>query len=82
MVTTNITNLRKDIFGMFEQAVKYNQPVAVSTRDGNAVIISEDDYRGLMETLSIMSTPGLKESIIEGMNTPLSECVPSDEVDW
>lgn len=82
MLNTNITNFRKNIFGLLEQTIKFNEPVNVSTKDGNAVIISEDDYNGLMETLYISSIPNMKEKIIEGLNTPISDCVAEDEVEW
>lgn len=62
MINTNITNFRKDIFGMLEQTIKYNEPINVNTKDGNAVIISEEDYNGLMETLYLSSIPGMKEN--------------------
>ena len=82
MLNTNITNFRKNIFGILEQTIKYNEPVNISTKDGNAVIISEEDYNGLMETLYLSSISKLKEDIMEGMKTPLSECVPENEVEW
>jgi len=82
MLNTNITNFRKNIFGLLEQTIKYNEPVNISTKDGNAVIISEEDYNGLMETLYLNSIPGMKEKIIEGMNTPLDECISENEVEW
>jgi len=75
MLNTNITNFRKNIFGLLEQTIKYNEPVNISTKDGNAVIISEEDYNGLMETLYLNSIPGMRERIIEGMNTPIEECI-------
>ena len=61
MLNTNITNFRKNIFGLLEQTIKYNEPMNVSTKDGNAVILSEEDYNGLMETLYLSSIPGMKE---------------------
>jgi PHD/YefM family antitoxin component YafN of YafNO toxin-antitoxin module len=82
MFNTNITNFRKNIFGLLEQTIKYNEPVNISTKDGNAVIISEGDYNGLMETLYLNSIPGMREKIIEGMNTPLEDCIPENEVEW
>ena len=82
MVNTNITNFRKDIFGLLEQTIKYNEPINISTKDGNAVVISEDDYRGLVETLYFSSLPGMKETIVDGLRTPLEECIPEDEVEW
>jgi len=82
MLNTNITNFRKNIFGLLEQTIKYNEPVNISTKDGNAVVISEEDYNGLMETLYLNSIPGMREKIIEGMNTPLEECISENEVEW
>ena len=82
MLNTNITNFRKNIFGMLEQTIKYNEPVNISTKDGNAVMLSEEDYNGLMVTLQLSSIPGMKEKIIEGLNTPISECIPENEVEW
>ena len=82
MINTNITNFRKDIFGMLEQTIKYNEPINVNTKDGNAVIISEEDYNGLMETLYLSSIPDMKEKIVEGLNTSLEDCIPEDQVEW
>ena len=82
MLNTNVTAFRKNIFHLLEQTIKYNEPVNVSTKDGNVVILSEEDYNGLMETLSLNSIPGMKEKIVEGLHTPLSECLPESEVRW
>ena len=82
MFNTNITNFRKNIFSILEQTIKYNEPVNISTKLGNAVIISEEDYNGLMETLSLSSIPNMKNKIIDGLNTPLDECLAEDEVEW
>ena len=82
MLNTNITNFRKNIFELLEQTIKYNEPVNISTKAGNAVIISEEDYNGLMETGYLSSIPQLREQIIEGLHTPLDECLPENEVHW
>lgn len=82
MLNTNVSNFRKNIFGILEQTVKYNEPVNVSTKEGNAIILSEEDYNGLMETLYLSSNPQVRDRIIEGLNTPLDECLPETEVAW
>jgi len=82
MLNTNITNFRKNIFALLEQTIKYNEPVNISTKDGNAVVLSEEDYRGLMETLHLSSLPGMKEKIVAGLHAPFDECVPEDGVEW
>ena len=82
MLNINVTNFRKNIYGILEQTIKYNEPVNISTKEGNAVIISEEDYNGLMETLYLTSILGMKERLIEGIKTPVSECIPENEVEW
>ena len=82
MLNTNITNFRKNIFRLLEQTIKFSEPVNISTKDGNAVVISEEDYRGLMETVYLSSIPDQREKIIEGLHTPLDECLRETEVDW
>ncbi len=82
MTNTNITNFRKDIYELLEQTIKYNEPINISTKNGNAIVLSEEDYNNLIETLYISSVPGLKEDIIEGLNEPLEDCVAEDEVKW
>ena len=51
MTNINITNFRKNIYSIIDQIIKYNEPVNICTKNGNAVIISEEDYNNLMETL-------------------------------
>lgn len=82
MLNTNITNFRKNISTMLEQTIKYNEPVNISTKAGNAVVISEEDYNGLMETVYLSSVPEQREKIMEGLHTPLDECLSEDEVEW
>ncbi len=82
MLNTNITNFRKNIFGILEQTIKFNEPVNIITKYGNAVIISEEDYNGLMETMYLSSILAMREKIIEGLKTPLNECLQEDEVQW
>lgn len=61
MTTTNITNFRKNAFNYVEQTIKYNEPLNISTKDGDAVLLSAEDYSGLMETLYLVSVPGMRE---------------------
>lgn len=51
MININITNFRKNVYSLIEQTIKYNESINVSTKDGNAILISEEDYRNIMETL-------------------------------
>ena len=48
--------------------------------DVNEVIDSEEDYKGLMETLYLSSIPGMEEKIVEGMKTSIEDCIPENQV--
>ena len=82
MININVTNFRKDIYELLEKTIKYNEPINISTKNGNAVVISEEDYKSLIETLYISSVPGLKKNIQEGLQEDLKDCVAEDKVDW
>ena len=81
MKSVNITNFRKNIYEIVEEILKYNEPVNISTKNGNVIIISEDDYNALLETLYIETVPGLKEKILDGAKEPLEDSLDENEVD-
>ena len=82
MTVTNATNFRKNVFEYLANAIVYNDPVQVTTKDGNAVVLSQDEYQGLLATVELLNTPGMKDKLQADMNTPIEECVPADEVNW
>ena len=82
MTNTNITNFRKDIYKMLENTIEYNEPINISTKNGNAIVLSEEDYNNLIETLYISSIPNLKEDIIEGLKENIEDCIDEEEVEW
>lgn len=79
MTTTNITQARSNLFKLAERVVNYNDTINVTTKDGSFVMLSEEDYNGLMETLYLYSIPDMQRTIEEGINTPLEDCA---ELDW
>ena len=82
MLNTNATNFRKNIFSLLEQTIKFNETIHVNTKDGNAILISEEDYNNLMATLEIYNNPKLHEKILKGLETPVEECLSEDEIGW
>ena len=82
MTNTNITNFRKDIYKLLEQTIKFNDPINITTKDGNAVVISEEDYNSIMETLYITSIPNLKDEIISRTKDSEDKYVDESEVKW
>lgn len=82
MGTTSVTNLRKNIFAMVENTIQFNEPLLITSKTGNAVMISEDDYKGMIETINLTSIPGMKEKLTEGRDTPLEDTLDETEVQW
>ena len=75
MTTVNITNARQELFKLANSCIKFNDRINVSTKDGNFIMMSEEDYNNLMESLYLASIPGMYESIKEGVETPSSELI-------
>ena len=81
MTNINITNFRKDIYELLENTIKYNEPINISTKNGNAVVLSEEDYNGLMETIYLLNIPKMEEKLIKGKKEKIEDCVQEAEVD-
>ena len=80
MSSINITNARKDLYKIVESVNLSHEPVHITGKNSSAVLIGEDDWKSIEETLFMMSIPGMRESIIDGMNTPVEEL--SEDLDW
>lgn len=80
MKTLTATQARKEIYRLLDEASDTHKPIQITGKRSNAVLISEDDWRSIQETLYLSSIPGMQESIVEGMNTPLEET--EEELDW
>lgn len=82
MAAINITNARKELYNLVENVNLYNEPALIVSKKGNAVLVSEDDWNALQETVYLNSIPGMAQSLIEGRDTPIEQCVAEDEVEW
>jgi len=74
------TEARKSLYRLLDEVSESHEPIQITGKRGNAVLISEDDWRAIQETLYLHSIPGMKESIIEGLKTPIDQC--GEELDW
>lgn len=83
MSAISVTKARDNIYQLISDVNANCQPITITNNKGrNAVLIGEEDWRAIEETLFLMSIPGMAESIIQGGNTPLEECLTEDEVEW
>ena len=80
MKTITDTQARADLSGLLEQTAASHEPVQITSRNASAVLVAADDWRSIEETLYLLSVPGMRESIQEGMRTPVDEC--SAELPW
>ena len=80
MTTMSATEARKRLYKLLDEVSQSHEPVQITGKRGNAVLVSEDDWRAAQETLYLVSIPGLRESILEGMATPATEL--EDEPGW
>ncbi|WP_055078551.1 type II toxin-antitoxin system Phd/YefM family antitoxin [Lagierella massiliensis] len=75
----NITNFRKNAFEYINSAVEFGDVINISTKNGNAVVLSEQDYRDMLESIFFAQNSTMADILIEGKNTPLEEC---EEFEW
>jgi len=80
MERINISSARSDIYSLIGNVAKTGSPICVTSKSGNVVVVSEDEWRDIEETIYIMSNKATYEAIKEGMKTPISECV--EDVEW
>jgi len=80
MSTFKATDARAKLYRLIDEAAASHEPIFITGKRANAVLISEDDWRAVQETLYLLSIPGMRESIREGLAAPLDEC--SQEPGW
>ena len=75
MRTINITSARKELYSLVEAVNCDSVPVLITGKNGNAVLISEEDWNAIQETLYLTSILGMAESLIQGKESFLEDCV-------
>jgi antitoxin YefM len=80
MKTITATDARKRLYKLMDEIAITSEPVQITGRRVNAVLVSEADWRAIEETVFLASIPGMAQSIREGMATPVEDCV--EELDW
>jgi prevent-host-death family protein len=80
MTTISVTDARSKLYKLVDQAREESEPILITGKRGNVVLVSEDDWRAIQETLYLVSIPGMRESITEGMVEPVDDM--SEEPGW
>ena len=74
MATVTASKARSKLYRLIDEAASSHEPILITGKRANAVLVSEEDWRAMQETMYLLSVPGMRESIKEGLNTPVDEC--------
>ena len=80
MTTFNATEARSRLYALIDETTETHEPIVITGKRGNAILLAEDDWKAINETLHLLSVSGMRESIQEGMGTTLDDC--DQELDW
>ena len=80
MTTLSATEARKSLYNLVDDVALSHDPIQIIGKRNSAVLISEEDWRAIQETLYLTSIPGMRKSIQKGLKTPVNEC--SEELAW
>ncbi len=76
----NVTEARAKLYNLIDETANTHEPIVITGKRSNAILLSEDDWNAISETLYLLSIPNMRESIKEGLAESLSNC--SAELDW
>ena len=80
VTSISVTEARKRLFALVDEVGESHAPIEIKGKRGNAVLVSEDDWRAIQETLHLTAIPGMRESIVEGMATATTDL--SEDPGW
>ena len=80
MKNLTATEARRNLYRLIDEVRVTSEPIQISGKRSSAILIARDDWEALQETVHLLSIPGMRESIREGLETPLEDCV--EELDW
>jgi len=80
MTTLTATLARTKLYTLLDEVAQSHEPIQITGKRNNGVLLSEDDWRAIQETLYLSAIPGMKASIIKGLKTPVTKC--SRELEW
>lgn len=80
MITLNATEARSKLYNLVDETTQSHTPIVITGKRANAVLLSEEDWNAINKTLHLLSVPGMRASIREGIVTGLSDC--DTELDW
>jgi len=80
MTSMTVTEARKQLYTLLDDVSESHEPIQIAGKRNSAVLVSENDWRAVQETLYLNSVPGMRDSIRKGLTTPIEKC--DAELDW
>ncbi|MBG0780132.1 MAG: type II toxin-antitoxin system Phd/YefM family antitoxin [Desulfotignum balticum] len=80
MTILSATEARSNLYRLIDQTSSSHEPIIITGKRGNAVLLSEEDWKSIQETLFLLSISGMRDSIREGLAAPIDDC--QEELDW
>ena len=80
MNSITVTDARKTLYKLINESAESHEPILITGKKANAVLISEEDWNAVNETLHLLSIRGMRETIIEGLQTPIESC--DETIEW
>lgn len=80
MTWITATEARSNLYRLIDETAESHQPIVIMGKRNKAVLVAEEDWAAIQETLYLLSVQGMRESIREGMDTPVDQC--DEELDW
>ena len=80
MTVIKVTEARSKLYKLIDLVSSSHKPVTIAGKRGNVVLIAEEDWNAVQETLHLLSIPGMRESIRDGLKAPVDEC--NEDLDW
>ena len=80
MKTITVTKARANLYNLIDEAAESSEPIQIMGKRNEAVLLSKNDWNSIQETLYLLSIPGMRESIVKGLQTPIDEC--SGDIEW
>ncbi len=80
MTSITATQARKKLYSLLDDIAESHEPIRIAGRRNSAVLVSEEDWRAVQETLYLVGIPGMRDSIRKGLKTPVEKC--DEELRW
>lgn len=80
MSTVTASEARASLYRLIDEAAESHKPVLITGKRNSAVLVAESDWAAIQETLYLLGIPGMRESIREGLDTPIEDCV--EDAGW